>query len=139
MNENCTFCRIVEGSEPYWIVYEDDLVMAFFDINPASRGHSLIIPKKHYENIYEIPERELKRVIVVAKKLAEVYRDALGAKAVNILHASGREAQQDVFHFHIHLVPRYKSDGLNLWYRPKIRITAEFNEMLRKIKQYMEK
>ena len=139
MKKDCVFCRIVKGIEPSWTVYEDDLIKAFLDINPASEGHTLIILKEHYETIYTIPDRELKRIIVVAKKLAKVYRKALQVNAVNILHASGREAQQDVFHFHIHLVPRRENDGLNLWYKSKQRIRVEFDKTLRKIKQFMER
>jgi len=139
MKKDCVFCKIVKGIEPSWTVYEDDLVKAFFDINPASEGHTLIIPKEHYETIYTIPDRELKRIIIVAKNLAEIYRKTLQINAVNILHASGREAHQDVFHFHIHLVPRRKDDGLNLWYKSKQRIRAEFDKTLRKIKQFIER
>ena len=113
--------------------------MAFLDTNPASTGHTLIIPKKHYENIYDVPERELERVIVVAKKLAGAYREVLSAEGVNILHASGEVAQQSVFHFHIYLVPRYSNDGLNLWYEPKPEVRLNFNELLQKIKHYMQK
>jgi len=138
MKKECVFCRIVKGIEPSWTVYEDNMVMAFLDINPASEGHTLIIPRKHYETIYTIPDRELKRIVVIAKKLAEIYRKALGANAVNILHASGREAQQDVFHFHIHLVPRRENDGLDLWYKSKQRTRAELDKTLRKIKQFMK-
>jgi len=69
MSGSCKFCRIVEGLELSWTVYEDELVMAFLDINPANRGHTLIIPKKHYENIYDISEKELRRVIAIAKRL----------------------------------------------------------------------
>ena len=136
---SCKFCRIVKGLEPSWTVYEDELVMAFLDINPASIGHTLIIPKKHYENIYDISEKELKRVIVIAKRLAEVYREALGASGVNILHASGRDAQQDVFHFHIHLVPRYKNDELNLWYRTQPIRKAELSQITQKIRQHIKR
>lgn len=139
MEEDCVFCRIVRGMEPSWTVYEDDLVKAFLDINPASEGHTLIIPKKHYETIYTIPDEELGRIMVVAKKIAKVYRKALQVNAVNVLHASGREAQQDVPHFHIHLVPRRRGDGLNLWYEGKQMVKAEFDETLRKIRRYMEK
>jgi len=139
MGVSCKFCRIVKGLEPSWTVYEDELVMAFLDINPASRGHTLIIPKKHYENIYDISEKELKRVIVIAKRLAGVYREALGASGVNILHASGRDAQQDVFHFHIHLVPRYKNDELNLWYRTQPISKAELSQITQKIRQHIKR
>jgi len=139
MGGSCKFCRIVKRLEPSWTVYEDELVMAFLDINPASIGHTLIIPKKHYENIYDISEKELKRVIVIAKRLAGVYREALGASGVNILHASGRDAQQDVFHFHIHLVPRYKNDELNLWYRTKPISKAELSQITQKIRQHVKR
>ncbi|MEM3641666.1 MAG: HIT family protein [Candidatus Bathyarchaeia archaeon] len=138
MSEYCIFCKIVKGLEPSWTVYEDKLVKAFLDINPASEGHTLIIPKKHYENIYEIPDKELKRIIIVAKELAKLYKRALAANAINILHASGREAQQDVFHFHVHLVPRCERDGLNLWYRLKPKVKADFDETLQKIKQHIK-
>jgi len=139
MKEDCVFCRIAKGIEPSWTVYEDDLVKAFLDINPASEGHTLIIPKKHYETIYTIPDETLKRIIVIAKRIAKVYRKALRVNAVNILHASGKEAQQDVFHFHIHLVPRRKNDGLNLWYESKQITKTEFDKTLHKIKQFIEK
>ncbi|MDI6691471.1 MAG: HIT domain-containing protein [Candidatus Bathyarchaeota archaeon] len=119
-------------------MYEDELVKAFLDINPASEGHALIIPKKHHETIYEIPDKELKRIIIVAKKLAKLYKRVLAAKAINLLQASGSEAQQDVFHFHMHLVPRHERDGLNLWYRSKPKIKAEFDETLQKIKQHIK-
>ena len=139
MREKCVFCRIVKGIEPSWTVYEDDLVKAFFDINPVSEGHTLIVPKKHYETIYTIPEKELKRIIVVAKKIAEIYKKALQVNAVNILHASGKEAQQSVFHFHIHLVPRRENDGLNLWYEQKQTTKTELDKTLQKIKPFIEK
>lgn len=134
----CIFCKIAEGEAESWTVYEDELVKAFFDINPASEGHTLIIPKKHYENIYEIPENVLERIIIVVKKLAIVYKKALDVKAVNILHASGKEAQQDVFHFHIHLVPRYENDKLNLWYQTQPEVKANFDKILEKTKKFTD-
>lgn len=135
---SCIFCKIAEGEVKSWTVYEDELVKAFFDINPASEGHTLIIPKKHYDNIYEIPENVLERIIIVVKKLAIVYKKALDVKAVNILHASGKDAQQDVFHFHIHLVPRYEKDRLNLWYQSQPEVKANFDKILEKIKKFID-
>ncbi|MFQ6127206.1 MAG: HIT domain-containing protein [Candidatus Heimdallarchaeota archaeon] len=134
----CIFCKIAEGEVKSWTVYEDEVVKAFFDINPASEGHTLIIPKKHYENIYEIPENVLERIIIIAKKLAIIYKKALDVKAVNILHASGKEAQQDVFHFHIHLVPRYENDKLNLWYQTRPEVKANFDKILEKTKKFID-
>ena len=96
---------------------------------------TVIIPKKHYENIYDIPENILQRIVVVAKNLAKAYVSALNAKGVNVLHASGKEAQQSVFHFHIHLVPRHPNDGLNLWYKSQPRIKANFDKIQTKIRK----
>ena len=113
--ENCIFCKIVKGEIDSKKIYEDEKVLAFLDITPISKGHLLIIPKKHFENIYEIENSYLKEIISVAKIIAESLKKSLNAGSVNILHASGKDAQQSVFHFHIHLVPRYKNDGIDIW------------------------
>jgi len=91
-------------------------VKAFLDIHPYSRGHTLVAPKEHFEDIYEIPDEVLSNVVVTSKQIASRLRKVLDVKAVNILHASGRDAQQSVFHFHLHVVPRKSGDGLNLWF-----------------------
>lgn len=113
--ENCIFCKIVKGEIPSKKIYENEKILAFLDTNPMSKGHLLIIPKKHFENIYEIEDSYLKGIISVAKIIAESLKKSLNTSGVNILHASGQDAQQSVFHFHIHLVPRYKDDGLDIW------------------------
>ena len=82
-----------------------------------SRGHTLIVPKEHYENIYDIPEQEVAHIAIAAKKLAVLYKDRLGAEAANLLQSSGRTAQQEVFHFHMHLIPRYAGDGVKMAFR----------------------
>lgn len=120
MNE-CVFCKIINGEIPANIIYENDKVLAFLDIKPISRGHTLIVPKKHYGDIYDITEDYLKEVVAAAKKISGAVKRGLGAEGVNILHASGVAAQQSVFHFHIHLVPRYRNDGLNTWPRSKYK------------------
>ena len=112
--EDCVFCRIVRGEVKSWTAYEDDRLQAFLDTNPVSEGHTLIIPKEHYETIYDVPASTLEHIIVVAKTLAQAYERKLGVTAVNVLHASGKAAQQSVFHFHLHLVPRRENDGLPL-------------------------
>ncbi len=118
MVEGCTFCRIVSGELPAFTVYDDEHVKAFLDISPVTKGHTLIVPKKHYTNLYDIPDDELARVTSVAKELALKYIKAINANAVNLLHASGKEADQSVLHFHLHLVPRYADDHLtNLWFQ----------------------
>jgi histidine triad (HIT) family protein len=96
-------------------IYENEKVLAFLDISPVSKGHLLIIPKKHFENIYDIEDSYLKEIISVAKIIAESLKKSLNTSNVNILHASGKDAQQSVFHFHIHLIPRYKDDGFDIW------------------------
>ena len=114
MNE-CVFCKIINREIPANIVYENGKVLAFLDINPINRGHTLIVPKKHYGDVYDITEDYLRETVAAAKKISEAVKRGLGAEGVNILHASGEAAQQSVFHFHIHLVPRYEDDGLNTW------------------------
>ncbi len=113
--ENCIFCKIVKGEIPAKKIYEDEKVLAFLDINPVARGHLLVIPKKHFENVFDIEKDYLKDIIEIAKEMALKIKKNLNATGVNILHASGKDAQQSVFHFHIHLVPRYKEDKLNTW------------------------
>lgn len=112
---DCTFCRIVKKEINVETIHEDELVIAFLDKNPVSKGHTLIIPKQHVENVFDISEDVLRRITEVAKLLAERSRKELGATGVNLLHASGKDAQQSLFHFHFHLVPRYPNDSLDLW------------------------
>ena len=115
MNSSCIFCQIATGKIPTQKIYENQQCLAFLDINPLSHGHTLIIPKKHYENIFDIPTTKLKNIIIVAQEVAKMMKKRLGASGANLLHASGRDAQQSVFHFHIHIVPRYLNDKLNTW------------------------
>ena len=111
---DCIFCKIINGEISSYKVFEDDLIFAFLDINPLSKGHTLIIPKKHYVDILDIDDQSIESVAVVAKKLANQYVQKLGAEGFNLRQSSGVIAHQDVFHFHMHLVPRYSNDGLNL-------------------------
>lgn len=134
MTDNCIFCKIASGKAKAFTVYEDKEVMAFFDINPASIGHTLIIPKKHYQDIYSIPEKDLSKMMSVVKKLVLKYKEKLGVNECNILNANGKNAQQSVPHFHIHIVPRFENDGLNMWYEIKNEISANFDQLLKKLK-----
>lgn len=132
---NCVFCRIVAGTAPSWKVYEDDAVVAFLDTNPIADGHTLVIPRAHYVNIYDIPEDLLARVARVAHKLALAYRAALKAEAVNMLHSAGRAARQEVPHFHLHIIPRHEDDGLHLGYRPRAGPTEDFDALVARIRK----
>jgi histidine triad (HIT) family protein len=116
--DNCIFCEIVKGISPSTKIYEDEHVLAFLDINPVTKNHTLIIPKNHYVNLYDIPENELIHLLVVAKRITLQFQNDCGVQGVNILHASGMEAQQSVFHFHLHLVPRKQGDGLDHFILP---------------------
>lgn len=118
--ENCIFCKIVKGELEAKKIHENESVLAFIPKEQVSSGHTLVIPKEHFENILDISEDSLKDVMKVSKELSHKYRTELDATGVNILHASGKDAQQSVFHFHIHVVPRYPNDGLDLWIKAGI-------------------
>lgn len=111
---NCLFCNIIAGKISSYKVYEDDLVYAFLDIHPFSEGHTLIVPKVHYSGIADIDVPSLNRVAEVAQVLAKSYTSKLNADGFNLLNSSGAVAQQDVFHFHLHLIPRYENGSLKI-------------------------
>lgn len=114
MEKNCIFCKIANGDIPSKTLYEDDMFRVIMDINPASKGHSLILPKKHFADIYELDNDTASEALVLAKRMAAVMTDALGCDGFNILQNNGETAGQTVFHFHMHLIPRYKNDGVGL-------------------------
>jgi len=113
--EDCIFCRIARGEAPAHIIHEDADVMAFLDINPVSRGHTLVIPKRHYRDLLDLPTEEWEGVMAVAQRVARALIAGLGASGVNLLQATGAAAGQTVFHFHLHLIPRHENDGLHPW------------------------
>jgi histidine triad (HIT) family protein len=108
--EECIFCKIVKGEIPCYKVYEDDRVLAFEDINPIALGHTLIIPKRHAENLYEIPDEDLVAIHLAAKKIIRAMREALNPTGVACLQLNGKGANQVVMHYHFHLVPRHAGD-----------------------------
>ena len=129
----CIFCDIVKGDIPCRKIYEDDNTLAFLDISAEVEGHTLVIPKRHYVNILDIPNEELSLVMASVKKIANHFVDNCGYTGVNILNASGEDAQQSVFHLHFHILPRYKDDGVNSWPElPKYPDTLE--QMCEKLK-----
>jgi len=117
--DKCVFCEIIKGNSPCTEIYEDQHVLAFLDTNPVSENHTLIIPKNHYVNLYDIPENELKHLLVATKRITIQFQNDHDVQGVNVLHASGAEAQQSVYHFHLHLVPRRIGDGLDHFLLPK--------------------
>lgn len=113
-DDDCLFCRIVAGELRAEKVGEDEHTLAFLDINPWTRGHSLVIPKQHARNVYEISDESLAQTMSAAKRLAERLRDRLSSDGVNLLNSTEPAAWQTVFHFHIHVIPRYEGDPLRL-------------------------
>jgi histidine triad (HIT) family protein len=105
---DCLFCRIVAGEIPSHKIYEDDNVLAFLDIYPKTKGHTLVIPKQHAENIFDIPKERLVQVMAVAQQIAKKMPAALGAEGVNFYQSNGSVAQQEIMHYHMHIIPRYQ-------------------------------
>lgn len=109
--DNCIFCRIAAGEIPSQTIYEDEQFKVILDVAPATRGHALIIPKKHYADLYELPEDMAADVIRLAKRMMKIMTNKLSCDGFNIIQNNGEVAGQTVFHFHMHLIPRYKNDG----------------------------
>jgi histidine triad (HIT) family protein len=114
MADDCIFCKIVAGDLPAHKVQEDEHTIAFMDLNPWTRGHALVIPRRHSRNLYEVEDEDLERTAVAAKRLAVTMRDRLRCDGVNLLNCCEAAAWQTVFHTHIHVIPRYDGDPLQL-------------------------
>jgi histidine triad (HIT) family protein len=115
---DCIFCKIIAGELPSQIVDSDDRTISFMDISPATRGHALVVPRKHVRDLLEIDQDDLEATIVAAQRLARRAKERLGADGVNLLNSCGQAAWQTVFHFHIHVIPRYEDDPLRLPWVP---------------------
>lgn len=110
---DCIFCKIIDGEIPSYKVYEDDHVLAFLDITQGTKGHTLVIPKKHSRNIFDVDEESITHVFKVVPKLASALKEAFNPIGLNIVN-NNDEPLQSVFHFHVHLIPRYENDGMQL-------------------------
>lgn len=108
------FTKIIKREIPAHIVYEDDLVIAFLDITQTTLGHTLVVTKEPYKNIFEVPEDTLKHLIVIVKKLSVAISNAFNASGVNLLNNNGAMAGQTVFHYHVHIIPRFKNDDIKV-------------------------
>lgn len=115
---DCIFCQIITGELPGQIIDEDDRTVAFMDISPATRGHALVVPRRHVRDLLEIEPDELAATTLAAQRLARRIHERLGADGVNLLNSCGRAAWQTVFHFHVHVIPRYVDDPLRLPWVP---------------------
>jgi len=116
---DCLFCRIIAGELPATIVAQDERTVAFMDINPATRGHMLVVPRGHAQDLLSVDSDDLREVAVLAQRLAGRAKERLHAAGVNLINSCGAAAWQTVFHFHVHVIPRYEGDPLILPWRPQ--------------------
>ena len=123
MKENCIFCKIIKKEIPSRILYEDDDFIIILDNGPATRGHAILIPKEHFENIFTMNEEIASKLFPVLIKVSNAMKKVLNCDELNLLQNNGRQAGQTVFHFHLHLIPRYKEDGVSFQWDSK-----EYNE-----------
>ncbi len=132
--DDCIFCKIANGEIPSRKLYEDDQFTVFMDMGPASKGHSLVVPKEHYANIYEMPAELAGEAMKVAQKMAVKMTNALHADGFNIVQNNGEIAGQTVFHFHMHLIPRYKGEeNAVLAWKPQSPSAEELDAVLAEI------
>ena len=132
-DQNCIFCKIAAGEIPSATLYEDDDFRVILDIEPASKGHALILPKEHYANLYELDDELAAKVLVLAKKMITKLTDIVGCDGYNVVQNNGKAAGQTVFHFHMHLIPRYENDDVKIGWKPG-KLTDEVKqEILTKI------
>ena len=116
-NDNCIFCKLANGDIPTATLYEDDDFRVILDAGPASKGHALILPKEHYADLYELDDELAAKVLVLAKKMITKLTGILGCDGYNIVQNNGAAAGQTVYHFHLHMIPRYKDDEVGLGWK----------------------
>ncbi|MDO4322993.1 MAG: HIT family protein [Lachnospiraceae bacterium] len=130
VSDNCIFCKIANGEIPSATLYEDEDFRVILDLGPASKGHALILPKKHAANLFELPDETASKAIVLAKKVASTLKEGLHADGVNLVQNNGEAAGQTVFHFHMHIIPRYQNDTVNVTWKPGELTETDKNEIL---------
>jgi histidine triad (HIT) family protein len=135
--ESCVFCKIVAKQAPASIIYEDKTVLAFLDIRPLCEGHTLVIPKKHYTDIFDISDDELVHVHKIAKKIAPAIKRATKADGMSIIQQNGSVAGQDIFHLHVHVVPRFNGQKLPSFSELKEIERTKLEEMAEKIRRQL--
>lgn len=136
---DCIFCKLANGEIPTATLYEDEDFRVALDLGPAAKGHALILPKQHYANIYELPDELAAKAMLLAKKMAAAMTEALGADGFNLVQNNGTAAGQTVFHFHLHLIPRYNGDSAEFGWKPGTLTDADREEVLAKVKGVLDK
>lgn len=132
----CIFCKIINKEIPSFVVYENEFVTCFLDINASTKGHTLVVPKKHAENIFDLPVQDAIEVIKAVKVVTTLLKEKLDVQNVNLINNSGELAGQTVMHFHLHIIPRYENDGINI--APK-QTEPNFDELQHTLNQILEK
>ena len=133
-NENCIFCKLANGEIPTATLYEDEDFRVILDASPAAKGHALIIPKEHYANLYELDDELAAKVLVLAKKMITKLTEILGCDGYNIVQNNGEAAGQTVYHFHLHMIPRYKDDGVGIGWKMGELVDEDKEELLAKMR-----
>lgn len=132
-DENCIFCKIANGEIASRTLYEDEQFRVILDQGPATKGHALILPKEHYANLYELPEELAGNAMKLAKKMAGHMKERLGCEGLNVVQNNGDLAGQTVYHFHLHLIPRYQADGQTIGWKPQEVSPEELDEIREQI------
>jgi histidine triad (HIT) family protein len=135
MTESCTFCKIVRGEAPASCVYEDEKVMAFLSARPINVGHTLVVPRRHYENVFEISEEEVAQLAKVVKKVAYAVEKAVSAEGIRIVQNNGEAAGQVIFHLHVHIIPMYTE--LSSLHNREIREASVLEGDAKRIRQFL--
>ena len=138
-NESCIFCKIVSKKAPVSKIYEDKNAVAFLDIRPLNLGHTLVITKDHYEDIFDIPDKDLAAIHEVAKKISPAIRETTNADGISIIQQNGKAAGQDIFHIHIHVVPRFLGQKLKSFSDLAEVDRPILDELAQKIRQNLRK
>ena len=133
--DDCIFCKLANGVFPTNSIYEDDKFNVILDNGPATKGHALILPKEHADDLFELPDKTAAEAFKLAKKLGKHIMETLGADGLNVVQNNGEAAGQTVRHFHLHLIPRYNNDGQKIQWEP----TSPSSEELVKIKEELTK
>lgn len=133
---DCIFCKIANGEIPSHTLYEDDMFRVIFDLGPATKGHALILPKDHYDNLWDLGDKEAAQVIPLAKKIAAVMKEELNCDGLNLVQNNNQIAGQTVFHFHTHIIPRYVNDGNKISWISHEADEELLKELAEKIKQH---
>ena len=134
-DENCIFCKIANGEIPSATLYEDEDFRVILDLGPATKGHALILPKEHYANLYEIDEEAAAKAFKLAKKMVTELTEVLGCDGYNVVQNNGAAAGQTVFHFHMHLIPRYKNDDAGFGWKTGKLTDADRDDILARLKK----